>query len=169
MFHIRRAVPEDALAINIVNVYTWKTTYSGLMPDSVIDARIQNLRAGAEKCGRDIVENGCVLVAEADHAIVGFCRYGKSRNLDYLSSGEIYALYVLAGYQGLGIGKGLFETVAGMLAAQGHSGMLINCLRGNPTIGFYQHMGGKIVGQRQDAVQGGVICEDVVYYEELPC
>ena len=34
---IRKALPIDALGITIVNVYTWKTQYTGLLPDELID------------------------------------------------------------------------------------------------------------------------------------
>lgn len=35
MIEIRKAIPEDALGITIVNVYTWKTTYTGLIPNEL--------------------------------------------------------------------------------------------------------------------------------------
>lgn len=40
---IRKAIHSDALAITIVTVYTWKRTYTGLMPDEVIDARVNEI------------------------------------------------------------------------------------------------------------------------------
>lgn len=35
----RTAVPEDALAIAEVHVSSWRTTYRGLLPDSVLAAQ----------------------------------------------------------------------------------------------------------------------------------
>ena len=79
MFEIRKAVPEDALGITIVNVYTWKTTYTGLMPDDVIDARIAELMERTEKCRTEIEENDNFMVASVENNIIGFCRCGIFR------------------------------------------------------------------------------------------
>lgn len=165
MFDIRKAVPEDALGITIVNVYTWKTTYPGLMPDKVIDSRIAELIERAEKCRIDIEQNDNFFVAAIGHTIIGFCCYGISRNKIYNTSGEIYALYALKGYQGLGVGKALFSAGTNALKDRGYSSMIINCLYGNLSLGFYQHMGGKIVAQRQDIIKGKRITEDILYFE----
>ena len=41
MFSIEKAKECDALGIAIVNVYTWKTQYSGLIDEKIIDKRIK--------------------------------------------------------------------------------------------------------------------------------
>lgn len=167
MVRIRKAVPQDALGITIVNVYTWKTTYAGLMPEDMIDSRIAGLRKRVERCRDDIERDDNFLVAAADETVVGFCIYGKSRNYDFKNCGEIFALYVLKGFQGTGLGKVLFSAGIKALLKQGMTSMILNCLRGNPSLGFYKHMGGKIVGQRTDESQDGKIMEDIVLYENL--
>lgn len=43
--------------------------------------------------------------------------------------------------------------------------MILNCLKGNDAIGFYKAIGGKIVGHRSDNIKGGVIEEDILYYD----
>lgn len=165
MFEIRKAVPKDALGITIVNVYTWKTTYTGLMPDEVIDARIAELMERTEKCRTEIEKNDNFMVASVENNIIGFCCCGKSRNQAYLDSGEIYALYVLRGFQGTGAGKALFSAGARKLTAAGCSSMIVNCLQGNPSLDFYRHMGGKVVAQRRDEIKNRVITEDVIYFK----
>ena len=165
MFDIRKAVPEDALGITIVNVYTWKTTYPGLMPDEVIDSRIAELIEKAEKCRIDIEQNDNFFIAVIGHTIIGFCCYGISRNKKYNASGEIYALYVLTGCQGLGVGKALFSAGTNALKDRGYSSIIINCLHGNPSLGFYQHMGGKIISQKKDDIKDKSIIEDILYFE----
>ena len=165
MFEIRKAVSEDALGITIVNVYTRKTTYSGLMSEEAIDSRIAGLLEKAEKCRADIEQNDHFFVAAVGHTVIGFCCYGISRNTAYPNSGEIYGLYALKGYQGLGIGKALFSAGADALRAEGFSSMIINCIGGNPSMGFYRHMGGKIVAQREDDLYAMRITEDILYFE----
>ncbi len=169
MLSIRKAVAEDALGITIVNVYTWKTTYSGLIPDFIIDSRIADLKRRAKKCEHDIEKNNHTVVAEIEKTIVGFCSYGESRKADYKNAGEIYALYVLNDYQGMRMGKALFLAGVKELVSEGYSSIIINCIQNNPSIEFYKHMGGKIVGQRQDMILGCCISEDIMYYEDMEC
>ncbi|SDN33320.1 GNAT family N-acetyltransferase [Acetanaerobacterium elongatum] len=168
MYQIRKAVPDDALGIALVKVYTWKTTYTGLIPDNIIDELILAIKAQAERFSNDITLYNNATVAAVENTIVGFCVYGKSRNEDFPDAGEIYALYVLKGFQGMGLGEALFGAAIDELLFQGNNFMIINCLKGNPSLDFYKHMGGKVVGQRQDEIAGASITEDIVLYDNLP-
>ncbi len=49
MIEIIKAKKEDALQIAIVNVYTWKTQYESLIPNEVINLRIDNIEQSEEK------------------------------------------------------------------------------------------------------------------------
>ena len=164
MYLIRKAFPKDALGISIVNTYTWKTTYFSLIPNYIIDSRIDALKSKAEKCKSDIEQNDNFIVAVIDDTVIGFCTYGTSRNEVYKESGEIYALYVLKGYQGENIGKQLFIAGKNKLIDKGYSSIIINCLKGNKSLGFYEHMGGKIVGERHDCIDGYNMSEDILYF-----
>lgn len=165
MYLIRKAAPKDALGISIVNIYTWKTTYSGLIPDILIDSRINELKSRAEKCKTEIEQNNNFIVAVIDDTVIGFCVYGASRNKSFNNSGEIYALYVLKGYQSEKVGKQLFIAGKNELVNCGHSSIIINCLKGNPSLGFYNKMGGKIVGERLDSINGHTLTEEILYFE----
>jgi GNAT superfamily N-acetyltransferase len=167
MFLIRKALPEDALGIAIVNVYTWKTTYMGLLPEDLIDARILEIQELADRCRTDIMKKDNFLVAVVDHTIAGFCIWGRSQNEVFTEAGEIIALYVLKGFQGIGLGRSLFSAGVNELIGEGHASMIINCLKGSPSLGFYRHMGGKPIGERQDVIKGITIHEDIVYFENL--
>ncbi len=61
MYSIRKALPEDALGVAIVNVYTWKTAYHDLVPEEVLDVRIEQLRERARVCRDGIEKDGNVL------------------------------------------------------------------------------------------------------------
>ncbi|MBM7834635.1 GNAT family N-acetyltransferase [Clostridium sardiniense] len=163
MFLIRKAIPDDALGITIVNVYTWKITYTGLIPDELIDKRIDSLKYLAKEIREDIEKNNNFIVASIENTIIGFCSYGNSRNESFMDSGEINALYVLHGFQGEGLGKELFLAGAKELKHLGYSSVIINCLQGNPSIEFYKHMGGNVVSERKDKIKGTVITEDIIY------
>ncbi len=164
---IRKAREKDALAISIVHVYTWKTTYCGLIPEEALDALLSELPQRAEKMRHRILEEDTVLAATADDTVVAFCTYGPSRNKDFSAAGEIYALYCLKGFHGKGIGKALFLAAVQELVRQGYQTMILNCLKGNSSLQFYQHMGGTVIGEREDTFSGGILHEDIVFYKEL--
>ena len=162
---IRQAVATDATGIAIVAAYTWLTAYKGLMPDSVLDSRVEALPANADRIN-GLIKNGRsdYVVAVYNGAVVGFASFGDCRNPDF-TGGEINALYVLKGFAGKGIGRGLFEYATARLKEKGHKSMIINCLDGNPSLEFYKHMGGVVNGQRQDDVFGHTIKENILQFE----
>ncbi|MCE5344566.1 MAG: GNAT family N-acetyltransferase [Eubacteriales bacterium] len=147
MYQIRKAVPDDALGITLVNVTTWETAYTGLVPEKLIDERIAALIPRAEKSRRDIEDGGHYLVAEDGGTVIGFCMFGACRDERYRGAGEIVALYTLAGYQGQGAGTALFNAALETMKTEGFSTVIVNCLRGNPALRFYEHLGGCVIGQ----------------------
>lgn len=162
MIEIRKAIPEDALGVAIVNVYTWKTAYSGLIPDEIIDSRIDRVIEIANRNRIDIEAGNNFIVAKEDNTVIGFAWYGKSRNEEFVDTGEIYALYVLSGFQGKGIGRDIFTLCIEELKKLGCNSVIINCLEGNNSIEFYKHMGGKVLGKRKDKIQGLYITSDIL-------
>lgn len=162
---IRQAVATDATGIAIVAAYTWLTAYKGLMPDSVLDVRIDAVPTNAQRIKR-LIENGAsnYAVAVYDGTVIGFVNWGKSRNQDF-PGGEINAFYLLKGFNGKGIGRKLFDYAVAQLKKDGYKTMIVNCLDGNPSIEFYRHMGGKIVGQREDDVFGHTTKENILQFE----
>lgn len=162
MISIVKAQKEDALQIAIVNVYTWKTQYQGIIPNEVIDFRIENIERSENKISSRIVEDGQYFVAKKDNTVIGFCRYGKSDFGDY---GEIHALYVLKGFSKKGIGRLLFEAAKEELNKMGFKSFRINCLRDNPTLDFYLHIGGKVTGEFENEIVGHTIKEDILFFD----
>lgn len=165
MVTVRKASPTDATGITIVNVYGWKTAYAGLVPDALIDGRIRKLRERAAITRQTIAMDDNFFIAEEDGAVVGFCMYGPARGEAYAGAGEIYALYVLDGYHGEGLGRRLFEAGAKALAGMGFDRMIVNCLKGNPALGFYRRMGGVVLGERTDEVGGVMMTETVLEFK----
>ena len=161
MYNIRRAKPTDALPLAIVTVYTWKTAYSGIIPDSFIDGRIAGIREVSSTIRSRIEDKNTYWVAEADGCVVGFCCSGPSRDPIYADAGEIYALYVLSGYQGLGIGAALFAAARDELSAKGYNEFIVNCLVGNSAAEFYRKQGGEFCHVRTDRYADTDVDENV--------
>lgn len=167
-FTIRKATLADALGIAIVSVYTWKTAYSGLLPEEMLDKRLADLPKMAENMKKQIIDRDNYFVATVDDTVVGFTAFcSPCRNPDYADSGEIGALYCLKGYNGYGIGRALFEAAVKELVQRGHKTMIIDCLRGNPTLGFYEHLGGKVVAEREMVRIDHSRIEDVLFYDNI--
>ena len=167
-FTIRKATLADALGIAIVSVYTWKTAYSGLLPEEMLDKRLADLPKMAENMKKQIIDRDNYFVATVDDTVVGFTAFcSPCRNPDYADSGEIGALYCLKGYNGYGIGRALFEAAVKELVQRGYKTMIIDCLRGNPTLGFYEHLGGRVVAEREMVRIDHSRIEDVLFYDNI--
>lgn len=149
---IVKAKVEDALAISIVNAYTWKTRYTGIVSNSIINERMKNVYQNANKYKERIIEDGQYIVAKVDGVVVGFSRFDKSEKYDGL--GELYALYLLECFNGYGIGKMLFEKTKEQLQNMGYDKFVCNCLTKNPTMDFYAHMGGEKINEFLSDIHG---------------
>ena len=149
---ITKANVEDALAISIVNAFTWKTRYTGIISERIINERMKNVYENANKYKERIIEDGQYIVAKVDGVVVGFSRYGKSEK--YENFGELYALYLLECFNGYGIGKMLFEKTKEQLKSMGYQKFVCNCLTKNPTMEFYAHMGGEKTNEFLSDIHG---------------
>lgn len=165
MIDIRKAVPEDALGIAIVNSYTWKTAYTGLVPDALIDQRIAELIPRAGKILEGIERGGHYLVAVDGDTVVGFCMFGAFGEPEYPGAGEVYALYILTGFQGTGIGKRLFMEACETMKAEGYASVIVNCLDGNAAFGFYRRMGCEPIDRWEDESTGFPMAGNVLRLE----
>ena len=164
---IRKATEEDARSVVEVNAYTWLTTYKGLIPDEILENNIKSIEERIPKSANSIRTKNNVYVAQIDDKVVGIMGYGKSRNEEYNNSGEIYYMYVLKEYQGLGLGKKLFMTGIKELIDQGYDSMVLNVLEGNKTINFYEKYNGKKVGEKHDYFGETLLTEYIMYFNNL--
>lgn len=165
---IRKAIEEDAKGIVEVNTYTWLTTYKGLMPDKLLEDRLKNMEERVPVVANNIKEKKSnIYVAENDKRIVGIMSCGKSSSDKYKDSGEIYTLYVLEEYQGLGIGKELFLKALEDLISKGYNSMVLNVLDGNKTIDFYKKYSGIKVDSFSKMFGGTELIENVMYFDNI--
>lgn len=109
-FLVRKAKSDDAYWIAYVNAHTWYTTYKWLMPEKLLQTRIDTIDERAEKVHDGIINWVNYLVVEnlESKEIVWMSIFWKSKNEEYPDSWEIYAIYILKEYQKLWLGKNLF-------------------------------------------------------------
>jgi GNAT superfamily N-acetyltransferase len=161
---IREAHADDAAAIAHVHVATWRTTYQGIVPESVLANLSEERRAEMwSRAIDDPARAGFVYVAKnATGRVIGFAAGGPERDGDPIYTGELYAIYLLSEHQGSGIGRQLMRHVAMRLIATGHASMLLWVLAENPACRFYAVLGGQPV--REKTVEmGGVSLREVAY------
>ncbi|MDO4283620.1 MAG: GNAT family N-acetyltransferase [Clostridia bacterium] len=142
---IRKMEKSDIEQVVDINVSCWKRVYKGMIADEFLDSidREQRIKKILERYGEFPY-----IVADNGKEVVGFCRYGDSReNEDYDS--EIVALYVYPDMLKQGIGSLMFNFVVKEFKKQGKKKMIIWCLKENDNArGFYEKMGGTLIGEK---------------------
>lgn len=161
---IRKANPEDAPGIAKVHIDTWRSTYTGIIPNDYLDELSYD---HAENIWRERIASpepmGLIYVAEIQGGdIVGFVTGGPERTEEYSFDGEIYAIYVLKAFQGRGIGRRLTAAICQQLAQEGCQSLLMWVLEKNPSRGFYEKLCGEKVAE-QEIEFGGVSLPEVGY------
>lgn len=169
---IRTATPEDALAIGHVHVDSWRTTYRGLLPDSVLAALSVEQRATMWQQAAEAIQKGesrsLLLVAEdPDDGVIGFASAGPEREKDSGFDSELYAIYLLERHQGRGVGRRLATQLVKLLLPDGHESMRVWVLEGNPAEEFYRRLGGQHVGEKALSMAGEDFTEVAYAWADL--
>lgn len=95
-----------------------------------------------------------ILVLEVAGALVGYATLGTARTRSRYQ-GEIYELYLIPTYQGLGFGEYLFEACRSALDAQRLKGLIVWALIDNPVAtAFYWRRGGRPFTSAFDRIGG---------------
>jgi len=150
--NIRNAGKQDAAAIARIHIQSWQETYSGIMPDEILQRLSIERR---QKMWENILggtDGTTVLVAESgDGEIVGFSSAGAARGDFAGYDGELYAIYLLQSAQGSGTGYALFRAVATALIHQGFGAMYLWVLQANlSACRFYERTGGNMIGTKTE-------------------
>ncbi|RCS21367.1 GNAT family N-acetyltransferase [Phyllobacterium salinisoli] len=166
---IHRATADDALAIAKVHVRSWHETYTGLLPQAMLDSLSVENRSTSWKnilSSPQSFPSTAAFVACRENEVVGFgaCNIQRTEELRAAGfDGEISALYVLHDEQGKGTGKALVKAMADELKSRSLRGGSVWVLRQNiNACGFYEHCGGRVAGEKKD-VRPGVTLEEIAY------
>jgi RimJ/RimL family protein N-acetyltransferase len=141
---VRQGVAEDAEAIAMVQVDSWRAAYRGTVPDlfldrmSVAERGERWLQAFADPSDRRLTR-----VAECDDCVVGFVALGPCRDEDASPRvGELHAIYVAPERWRQGIGAALHETCLAELRLMGYNEARLWVLAANPAArAFYERLG----------------------------
>lgn len=166
-YSIRKATIKDIPGIQKVITIAWNQTYQGIVNDDFLERLTQNEEARIQHNIETWDETDNILVLETDNNIIGFVRFGNSKDSNYPNTGEIFALYILQEYHKKGLGKQLIKKAVKEFEKLNISKMIIGCLEGNPSNNFYLHLGGKHTSTRLYTKTGRDINENIYYFENI--
>jgi len=149
----RRAGPQDASAIASVHDAAWTNAYSGIVPHAALTKMV---RRRGEKWWADAIRRSTVvLVLEIADKTVGYATLGRNRVKTLPYDGEVYELYMLPEYQGVGLGTRLFLASRNELKRRRLKGAVVWVLADNaPAISFYENAGGRAVAEGAEFFDG---------------
>ncbi|MCJ8308118.1 MAG: GNAT family N-acetyltransferase [Rhizobiaceae bacterium] len=149
----RPAEVADAFGIAAIHDASWRQAYTGLIPHKSLDTMIR--RRDPKWWARAIRNSTRVLVMETDSQLVGYATIGPNRVSALSQEGEVYELYLLPEYQGVGIGKNLFLAAREQLVRLGFKGCVVWVLEENdPAMQFYRNAGGIDIAEGTETFNG---------------
>lgn len=149
----RRAMEGDAFGISAVHDASWRNAYTGLIPHKALDTMVR--RRDPKWWGRAIRNSTRILVLEDDGKIVGYATLGPNRVSALAQEGEVYELYLLPEYQGVGLGRKLFLSAREELTRLGMGSCVVWVLEDNdPAMSFYRNAGGCDVAEGVETFNG---------------
>jgi L-amino acid N-acyltransferase YncA len=166
---IRPGQVEDAPTIARIHTDTWRTTYVGIVPEEHL-ANLKYECSQAHWATQLANPQGetHIYVAEVQPGqVIGFACGGPLREALANFDGELYAIYILKSFQGLGYGKLLVRAVAQDLASRAYRSMVIWVLKDNPACRFYETIGGKLVAEKAVEIGGKRFSELAYSWSDL--
>jgi GNAT superfamily N-acetyltransferase len=161
---IRRAEQTDGPAIAALQQSTWRETYPGLLPASILEnlelpRLYRTWRSELLRQDEDF-DQGVFIAEGQDGQALGYATCGASRGraLAVLGEGEIHQIYVKASHHRRGLGRGLMLACARWMLMRGLFSGGLWVVRGNVGArSFYKSLGAVNVGERRDPMQGWLI------------
>ncbi|WP_054707691.1 GNAT family N-acetyltransferase [Bacillus sp. JCM 19041] len=140
--NIRQAAKKDVRGIAKVHVDSWRTTYKGLIAQSMLDRLTYEKREELWRKNLGRKENILYVAEEDSGNIIGFA--DGSVRTEENKIGDLTSIYLLQECQGLGVGKQLLERVFSGLKEQNCEFIYTEVLEGNKSSTFYEACGGQL-------------------------
>lgn len=103
-----------------------------------------------------------LVACSAAGEVVGFASGGAERTGGLPCDGELYAIYLLEGIRGQGLGTLLVRRLARELQSKKFSSMAVWVLGRNPYRKFYETLGATVIGEKT-IERGGVRFVEIAY------
>jgi|APTNR8051073442_1049403.scaffolds.fasta_scaffold03575_8 ribosomal protein S18 acetylase RimI-like enzyme len=166
---IRPARSADAEAIASVHVDAWRSAYAGLIPNAVLVRMSEGAQARdwAQQLARRRLADSILVADLAGWGVIGFGSCGPARRSVLTHAGEIYTLYVLPEHQDRGIGRALLLGLFDGLIDRGLFSALVWVLAQNPSRFFYEAMGGRRIGEKQERLWNTLLPQTAYGWDDL--
>ncbi|MGV9481035.1 N-acetyltransferase family protein [Gordonia aichiensis] len=163
---IRAAGADDALAIAVAHVRSWRSAYRGLIAQEVLDALDPQERAARYVFDRSLPDGPYTLIAEAAGTVLAHVTVGRSS--EDPSLGEVWSLYVDPGHWRSGTGRALLRAGSSALAAAGFDAAVLWVLEGNTKASsFYEADGWRADGRRRTVEIGDAAVSELCFRRML--
>jgi ribosomal protein S18 acetylase RimI-like enzyme len=163
---IRRATPDDAVAVATIQVHGHRFAYRGILPQPESDDEwiAGRTRAWAPQLAPEHERH--TFVAERDGAIIGFVTVGPAEHAPDV--GHLFALYLEPDVIGSGVGSALCAAGEADLRARGFSAATLWVLEENARARrFYERRGWSFDGTRNDSMRDGQLRHEIRYGRAL--
>jgi ribosomal protein S18 acetylase RimI-like enzyme len=158
---IRRASLDDISQIADVHAASWRYAYRGIIPGRELEKMVRHRSGRWWKSA--IQRGGGLLVVDFDDVVVGYVSFGRCRDVSARYTGEIFELYLMPEFQGLGFGRRLFRGAQAYLASRGFPTLIVWALTENHiATDFYESLGGKPVKKALEHF-GATLCERIAF------
>lgn len=154
---IRHAQVQDALWIARVQIDTWKSAYTGLIPQEHLDSL--DIEKKIQKWNAKITSNEeSVFVAEHNTEIIWFITWWDSHS-KWEYDWEIIVFYVLERFQWYWIGTRLFQEMIQEFKILWYNSFYVWVLENWPGRRFYQKQGGMYIDKKIEKIRDIEISE----------
>ena len=162
---IRKAAFEDSAEIANVHINSWREAYKGLISEDFLNERPLFFKNRYELWKKVTVnEKQTTVVAECEkNGVVGFINGTNGRDENKKDYAEVWCLYLLEKYHGKKIGFHLLKSFFDKHLELGFEKGYLWVFADNPTISFYEKVGGKFNGETMKDEVGGDQITEVCY------
>lgn len=149
---VREATTTDIPALGALHAKTWSDTYPRVIHPPTAQLRERQWR---EQFGVTDGSWCCYVVENSRGQLVGFAKgipFKAEAQPDF--NGELSKIYLLRGYQRLGLGSKLLEKVVQHFLQRGIRNMLLFADPGNASCRFYETLGAEKLFDKQGVFHG---------------
>ena len=150
----RDAVAADIPALAELHVTTWNATYNTTQGPTIATRTWQWNEVFRKDNRRDFV----LVLEDRNGRLIGFT-WGKPNDGEF--AGQLSKIYLRWEYHGLGLGRRMMVETARRFLDRGISSFILFAELNNPTLGFYDRMGGERLLNDQGLFDGAYAWRDV--------
>jgi GNAT superfamily N-acetyltransferase len=151
---VRDAVAGDIPALAELHVTTWNATYNTTNGPTIATRTWQWNQVFAKEDRRDFV----LVLEDRSGRLIGFA-WGKPDIGEF--EGQLSKIYLRWEYHGLGLGRRMMEETARRFLDRGIHSFILFAELSNPTLGFYDRMGGERLLDDRGQFHGAYAWRDV--------